>query len=77
MFQINNLFVPVSKCCNLFVFYLLVTVSSLKWLIRLWTERYPDASVDPVNVWDDIITSRYEQVCLQIFCNSHKIKKSR
>uniref|UniRef100_A0A8D3CWJ1 DNA-dependent protein kinase catalytic subunit n=1 Tax=Scophthalmus maximus TaxID=52904 RepID=A0A8D3CWJ1_SCOMX len=30
----------------------------LKWLIRLWTERYPDAKVDPVNVWDDIITSR-------------------
>ncbi|XP_040921929.1 DNA-dependent protein kinase catalytic subunit [Toxotes jaculatrix] len=35
-----------------------VSVSSLKWLIRLWTERYPDANVDPVNVWDDIITSR-------------------
>uniref|UniRef100_A0A8D3BVD0 DNA-dependent protein kinase catalytic subunit n=1 Tax=Scophthalmus maximus TaxID=52904 RepID=A0A8D3BVD0_SCOMX len=35
-----------------------VSMSGLKWLIRLWTERYPDAKVDPVNVWDDIITSR-------------------
>lgn len=35
-----------------------VSVSSLKQLIRLWTERYPDAKVDPVNVWDDVITSR-------------------
>ncbi|XP_038580578.1 DNA-dependent protein kinase catalytic subunit [Micropterus salmoides] len=35
-----------------------VSVSSLKRLIRLWTERYPDAKVDPVNLWDDIITSR-------------------
>ncbi|XP_044195297.1 DNA-dependent protein kinase catalytic subunit [Thunnus albacares] len=35
-----------------------VSMTSLKRLIRLWTERYPDAQVDPVNVWDDIITSR-------------------
>ncbi|KAM3860678.1 DNA-dependent protein kinase catalytic subunit [Diretmus argenteus] len=35
-----------------------VSVTSLKRLIRLWTDRYPDAKVDPVNVWDDIITSR-------------------
>ncbi|KAK2858626.1 hypothetical protein Q5P01_003246 [Channa striata] len=35
-----------------------VSVSSLKRLMRLWTERYPDTKVDPVNVWDDIITSR-------------------
>uniref|UniRef100_A0A3Q1ES12 DNA-dependent protein kinase catalytic subunit n=1 Tax=Acanthochromis polyacanthus TaxID=80966 RepID=A0A3Q1ES12_9TELE len=35
-----------------------VSMSSVKRLIRLWTERYPDAKVDPVNVWDDIITSR-------------------
>ncbi|KAM7390735.1 hypothetical protein PAMA_008770 [Pampus argenteus] len=35
-----------------------VSMTSLKRLIRLWTERYPDAKVDPVNVWDDIITSR-------------------
>ncbi|XP_041817022.1 DNA-dependent protein kinase catalytic subunit isoform X1 [Chelmon rostratus] len=35
-----------------------VSVSSLKRLIRLWTERYPDARMDPVNLWDDIITSR-------------------
>ncbi|KAK7881228.1 hypothetical protein WMY93_029637 [Mugilogobius chulae] len=35
-----------------------VSASSLKRLTRLWTERYPDPKVDPVNVWDDIITSR-------------------
>lgn len=35
-----------------------VSVSSLKRLIRLWTERYPDATMDPMNLWDDIITSR-------------------
>ncbi|XP_029002542.1 DNA-dependent protein kinase catalytic subunit isoform X2 [Betta splendens] len=35
-----------------------VSVSSLKRLIGLWAERYPDPKVDPVNVWDDIITSR-------------------
>ncbi|GAA6219422.1 DNA-dependent protein kinase catalytic subunit [Lates japonicus] len=35
-----------------------VSVGALKRLIRLWTERYPDTKVDPVNVWDDIITSR-------------------
>ncbi|XP_075945492.1 DNA-dependent protein kinase catalytic subunit-like isoform X1 [Anarhichas minor] len=35
-----------------------VSVSSLKQLIRLWTERYPDAKADPVNLWDDVITSR-------------------
>ncbi|XP_042366176.1 DNA-dependent protein kinase catalytic subunit [Plectropomus leopardus] len=35
-----------------------VSVSSLKRLIRLWTERYPDAKADPVNLWDDIVTSR-------------------
>ncbi|KAM8881271.1 DNA-dependent protein kinase catalytic subunit [Synchiropus picturatus] len=35
-----------------------VSVASVKRLIRLWTERYPDAKTDPVNVWDDIITSR-------------------
>uniref|UniRef100_A0AAV2L5B1 DNA-dependent protein kinase catalytic subunit n=1 Tax=Knipowitschia caucasica TaxID=637954 RepID=A0AAV2L5B1_KNICA len=35
-----------------------VSVSSLKRLTRVWTERYPDPKVDPVNVWDDIITSR-------------------
>uniref|UniRef100_A0A667XXZ0 DNA-dependent protein kinase catalytic subunit n=1 Tax=Myripristis murdjan TaxID=586833 RepID=A0A667XXZ0_9TELE len=35
-----------------------VSVASLKQLIRLWTNRYPDAKLDPMNVWDDIITSR-------------------
>ncbi|XP_061821672.2 DNA-dependent protein kinase catalytic subunit isoform X1 [Nerophis lumbriciformis] len=35
-----------------------VSVTSLKRIITLWTERYPDAKVDPMNVWDDIITSR-------------------
>uniref|UniRef100_A0A665X1D8 DNA-dependent protein kinase catalytic subunit n=1 Tax=Echeneis naucrates TaxID=173247 RepID=A0A665X1D8_ECHNA len=36
----------------------LLSVNALKRLIRLWTERYPDARVDPINIWDDIITSR-------------------
>nr|XP_054607336.1 DNA-dependent protein kinase catalytic subunit isoform X2 [Nothobranchius furzeri] len=35
-----------------------VSVKSLKHLIGSWTDRYPDARVDPANVWDDIITSR-------------------
>ncbi|XP_075994169.1 DNA-dependent protein kinase catalytic subunit isoform X2 [Genypterus blacodes] len=35
-----------------------VSLTSLKRLIRLWTDSYPDAKVDPVNVWDDIVTSR-------------------
>nr|XP_061809878.1 DNA-dependent protein kinase catalytic subunit-like [Nerophis lumbriciformis] len=35
-----------------------VSVRSLKQLISTWTERYPDAKMDPVNIWDDIITSR-------------------
>ncbi|KAI1889250.1 hypothetical protein AGOR_G00177210 [Albula goreensis] len=34
------------------------SLSSLKRLIRIWTDRYPDAKMDPMNVWDDIITSR-------------------
>lgn len=36
----------------------LVSVSSVKQLIGLWTERYPDAKLDPMNLWDDIITTR-------------------
>lgn len=36
----------------------LVSVSSLKQLVGLWTERYPDPKVDPLNLWDNIITSR-------------------
>ncbi|KAK9971873.1 hypothetical protein ABG768_025216 [Culter alburnus] len=35
-----------------------VSVNSLKNMIRRWTSRYPDAKLDPMNVWDDIITSR-------------------
>ncbi|XP_015230469.1 PREDICTED: DNA-dependent protein kinase catalytic subunit [Cyprinodon variegatus] len=35
-----------------------VSVGSLKRLIRSWTDRYPDTKMDPVVVWDDIITSR-------------------
>ncbi|XP_060788690.1 DNA-dependent protein kinase catalytic subunit-like isoform X1 [Neoarius graeffei] len=35
-----------------------VSVGSLKSLIKRWTSRYPDAKIDPMNVWDDIITSR-------------------
>uniref|UniRef100_A0A3Q2CEF8 DNA-dependent protein kinase catalytic subunit n=1 Tax=Cyprinodon variegatus TaxID=28743 RepID=A0A3Q2CEF8_CYPVA len=33
------------------------SVGSLKRLIRSWTDRYPDTKMDPVVVWDDIITS--------------------
>ncbi|KAI5104092.1 DNA-dependent protein kinase catalytic subunit [Silurus meridionalis] len=47
-----------------------VSVGSLKNLIKRWTSRYPDAKIDPMNVWDDIITSRcffldkiYEKLC--------------
>ncbi|KAK1173766.1 DNA-dependent protein kinase catalytic subunit [Acipenser oxyrinchus oxyrinchus] len=35
-----------------------VSQTSLKSLIRIWTDRYPDAKMDPMNVWDDIITTR-------------------
>ncbi|KAF4089760.1 hypothetical protein AMELA_G00069750 [Ameiurus melas] len=35
-----------------------ISVGSLKSLIKRWTSRYPDAKIDPMNVWDDIITSR-------------------
>ncbi|XP_056155309.1 DNA-dependent protein kinase catalytic subunit [Lampris incognitus] len=35
-----------------------VCLTSLKKLIRSWSDRYPDAKADPMNVWDDIITSR-------------------
>ncbi|OXB75109.1 UNVERIFIED_CONTAM: hypothetical protein H355_003187 [Colinus virginianus] len=31
---------------------------SLKRLLRTWTSRYPDAKMDPMNIWDDIITNR-------------------
>ncbi|XP_071410665.1 DNA-dependent protein kinase catalytic subunit isoform X2 [Pithys albifrons albifrons] len=31
---------------------------SLKRLLRIWTTRYPDAKMDPMNIWDDIITNR-------------------
>ncbi|XP_016054399.1 PREDICTED: DNA-dependent protein kinase catalytic subunit [Miniopterus natalensis] len=30
----------------------------LKRLLRTWTNRYPDAKMDPLNIWDDIITNR-------------------
>uniref|UniRef100_A0A8C1YUK1 DNA-dependent protein kinase catalytic subunit n=1 Tax=Cyprinus carpio TaxID=7962 RepID=A0A8C1YUK1_CYPCA len=41
-----------------FLNYISGEVSSLKFMIRRWTSRYPDAKLDPMNVWDDIITSR-------------------
>uniref|UniRef100_A0A452QYJ1 DNA-dependent protein kinase catalytic subunit n=1 Tax=Ursus americanus TaxID=9643 RepID=A0A452QYJ1_URSAM len=34
------------------------TKSPLKRLIKTWTNRYPDAKMDPMNIWDDIITNR-------------------
>uniref|UniRef100_A0A8C0R1S1 DNA-dependent protein kinase catalytic subunit n=1 Tax=Canis lupus dingo TaxID=286419 RepID=A0A8C0R1S1_CANLU len=30
----------------------------LKRLLKSWTNRYPDAGMDPVHIWDDIITNR-------------------
>ncbi|XP_036194617.1 DNA-dependent protein kinase catalytic subunit [Myotis myotis] len=30
----------------------------LKRLLKTWTSRYPDAKMDPMNIWDDIITNR-------------------
>ncbi|XP_042110110.1 DNA-dependent protein kinase catalytic subunit [Ovis aries] len=30
----------------------------LKRLVKTWTNRYPDAKMDPMNIWDDIITNR-------------------
>ncbi|KAL4648766.1 DNA-dependent protein kinase catalytic subunit isoform X1 [Arapaima gigas] len=35
-----------------------VSPNSLKNLIRVWSSRYPDATMDPMNVWDDIVTTR-------------------
>uniref|UniRef100_A0A8D0GIE8 DNA-dependent protein kinase catalytic subunit n=1 Tax=Sphenodon punctatus TaxID=8508 RepID=A0A8D0GIE8_SPHPU len=32
--------------------------ASLKRLLRIWTSRYPDDKMDPMNIWDDIITNR-------------------
>ncbi|XP_066480516.1 DNA-dependent protein kinase catalytic subunit [Tiliqua scincoides] len=32
--------------------------TSLKRLLSIWTTRYPDAKMDPLNIWDDIITNR-------------------
>uniref|UniRef100_A0A8B9M5W8 DNA-dependent protein kinase catalytic subunit n=1 Tax=Accipiter nisus TaxID=211598 RepID=A0A8B9M5W8_9AVES len=36
----------------------LASQASLKRLLRIWTSRYPDAKMDPMNIWDDIITNR-------------------
>ncbi|XP_044101563.1 DNA-dependent protein kinase catalytic subunit isoform X3 [Neovison vison] len=30
----------------------------LKRLLNTWTNRYPDTKMDPMNIWDDIITNR-------------------
>lgn len=48
----------ISTFTKKYIFTVLVSVGSIKRLVRSWTDRYPDAKVDPVNVWDDIITSR-------------------
>ncbi|KAM4704971.1 DNA-dependent protein kinase catalytic subunit [Rhinophrynus dorsalis] len=32
--------------------------SSLKRLFHNWTSRYPDDKMDPLNIWDDIISNR-------------------
>uniref|UniRef100_A0A8C6A8F9 DNA-dependent protein kinase catalytic subunit n=1 Tax=Marmota marmota marmota TaxID=9994 RepID=A0A8C6A8F9_MARMA len=30
----------------------------LQRLLKTWTNRYPDVKMDPMNIWDDIITNR-------------------
>ncbi|XP_051784693.1 DNA-dependent protein kinase catalytic subunit [Erpetoichthys calabaricus] len=35
-----------------------VSKTSVKHLIRVWAGRYPDDRMDPMNIWDDIITNR-------------------
>ncbi|XP_053414339.1 DNA-dependent protein kinase catalytic subunit [Nycticebus coucang] len=30
----------------------------LKRLLKTWMNRYPDAKMDPINIWDDIVTNR-------------------
>ncbi|XP_053349394.1 DNA-dependent protein kinase catalytic subunit [Clarias gariepinus] len=49
-----------------------VSVGSLRSLIKRWTNRYPDAKIDPMNVWDDIITSRcfFLDKILEKLCSS-------
>ncbi|XP_078543449.1 DNA-dependent protein kinase catalytic subunit [Lissotriton helveticus] len=32
--------------------------ASLRRLLHIWTSRYPDSKMDPMNIWDDIITNR-------------------
>ncbi|XP_063114601.1 DNA-dependent protein kinase catalytic subunit isoform X3 [Cavia porcellus] len=32
--------------------------AALKRLLKTWTNRYPDANVDPMSIWDDVITNR-------------------
>uniref|UniRef100_A0A670Y1A7 DNA-dependent protein kinase catalytic subunit n=1 Tax=Pseudonaja textilis TaxID=8673 RepID=A0A670Y1A7_PSETE len=32
--------------------------ASLKRLLNIWRSRYPDTKMDPMNIWDDIITNR-------------------
>ncbi|KAM8966776.1 DNA-dependent protein kinase catalytic subunit [Pelodytes ibericus] len=36
----------------------LSSLPSLKRLFHKWTSRYPDEKMDPMNIWDDIITNR-------------------
>ncbi|KAM6458275.1 DNA-dependent protein kinase catalytic subunit isoform 2-T2 [Liasis olivaceus] len=36
----------------------LTSQASLKRFLNTWTGRYPDTKMDPMNVWDDIITNR-------------------
>ncbi|XP_074056019.1 DNA-dependent protein kinase catalytic subunit isoform X1 [Macrotis lagotis] len=36
----------------------LLSEAPLKRLLQVWTNRYPDAKMDPMNIWDDIITNR-------------------
>uniref|UniRef100_A0A8C5WDN6 DNA-dependent protein kinase catalytic subunit n=1 Tax=Leptobrachium leishanense TaxID=445787 RepID=A0A8C5WDN6_9ANUR len=36
----------------------LSSLPSLRRLFHIWTTRYPDDKMDPMNIWDDVITNR-------------------
>uniref|UniRef100_A0A4W3HU56 DNA-dependent protein kinase catalytic subunit n=1 Tax=Callorhinchus milii TaxID=7868 RepID=A0A4W3HU56_CALMI len=38
--------------------YNFISEVPLRKLLRTWTGRYPDAKMDPMSIWDDVITNR-------------------
>lgn len=51
----------------------------LKRLVKTWTNRYPDAKMDPMNIWDDIITNRWDVVSFlkfpELFCSQTVVEQ--